>query len=134
MELSLFSRDVIALSTAVGSATMYDAAALLGICDKIVPGLLIGALRFGYLPVLLVPGGPMPTGLPNKEKQRLRELDAEGKLDTAELLERRNCELPCARCVHLPRHANTNQMILELMGVTSRGPPTSIPAPRFARR
>ena len=71
MDLSLFSRDVIAMSTAIAlSHGMFDAAALLGICDKIVPGLLIGALRFGHLPMLLVPGGPMPSGLPNKEKQR----------------------------------------------------------------
>jgi phosphogluconate dehydratase len=75
MDLSLFSRDVIALSTAVSlSHGMFDAVALLGICDKIVPGLLIGALRFGHLPTLLVPGGPMPSGLPNKEKQRIRQL------------------------------------------------------------
>ena len=71
MDLSLFSRDVIAMSTVIAlSHGMFDAAALLGICDKIVPGLLIGALRFGHLPMLLVPGGPMPSGLPNKEKQR----------------------------------------------------------------
>jgi phosphogluconate dehydratase len=75
MDLSLFSRDVIAMSTAVAlSHGMFDAAALLGICDKIVPGLLIGALRYGHLPMLLVPGGPMPSGLPNKEKQRIRQL------------------------------------------------------------
>ena len=80
MDLSLFSRDVIAMATAVAlSHGMFDAAALLGICDKIVPGLLIGALRFGHLPMLLVPGGPMPSGLPNKEKQRIRQLYAEGK-------------------------------------------------------
>src|SRR5580765_5556087 len=77
MDLSLFSRDTIALSTAIAlSHGMFQAAALLGICDKIVPGLLIGALRFGHLPMLLVPGGPMPSGLPNKEKQRIRQLYA----------------------------------------------------------
>ena len=87
MDLSLFSRDVIAMATAIAlSHGMFDAAALLGICDKIVPGLLIGALRFGHLPMLLVPGGPMPSGLPNKEKQRVRQLYAEGKVGKDELL------------------------------------------------
>ena len=81
MDLSLFSRDVIAMSTAVAlSHGMFDGAALLGICDKIVPGLLIGALRFGHLPVMLVPGGPMPSGLANKEKQRIRQLPRSGNL------------------------------------------------------
>src|SRR5687767_10551168 len=78
MELSLFSRDVIALATAVSlSHAMYDSVAMLGMCDKIVPGLLIGGLRFGYLPTLFVPAGPMPTGISNKEKQRVRQLYAE---------------------------------------------------------
>jgi phosphogluconate dehydratase len=87
MELSLFSRDTIALSTAVAlSHGMFEAAALLGICDKIVPGLLIGGLRFGHLPIILVPAGPMPSGLANKEKQRIRQLYAEGKVGRAELL------------------------------------------------
>src|SRR5688500_8600764 len=86
MELSLFSRDTIALSTAIAlSHGMFEAAALLGICDKIVPGLLIGALRFGHLPTILVPAGPMSSGLPNKEKQRIRQLAAEGKASRAEL-------------------------------------------------
>src|SRR3569623_1633040 len=84
MELSLFSRDVIALSTAVGlSHQMYDAVALLGMCDKIVPGLLIGALRFGYLPALFFSAGAMPSGVSNKEKQRVRQLYAEGKAPRA---------------------------------------------------
>src|SRR3954466_965054 len=88
MELSLFSRDTIAMGTAVAlSHGMFEAAALLGICDKIVPGLLIGALRFGHLPAILVPAGPMPSGLPNKEKQRIRQLFAEGKVGRDELLE-----------------------------------------------
>src|SRR3954465_15077177 len=87
MDLSLFSRDVIAMGTAIAlSHGMFDGAALLGICDKIVPGLLIGALRFGHLPMLLVPGGQMPAGLPNKEKQRIRQLYAEGKVGKDELL------------------------------------------------
>src|SRR5690606_23240235 len=84
MELSLWSRDVIAMATMVAlSHEMYDAVALLGICDKIVPGLLMGALRYGHLPALLIPAGPMPSGLPNKEKQRIRELYAEGKASDA---------------------------------------------------
>ncbi|MEA3058092.1 MAG: phosphogluconate dehydratase, partial [Sphingomonadales bacterium] len=87
MDLSLFSRDVIAMGTAIAlSHGMFDAVAMLGICDKIVPGLLIGALRFGHLPVMLVPGGQMPSGLPNKEKQRIRQLYAEGKVGKDELL------------------------------------------------
>jgi phosphogluconate dehydratase len=81
MELSLFSRDVIAMSTAVSlSHAMFEGVALLGICDKIVPGLLIGALRFGHIPMILVPAGPMPSGLANKEKVRVRQLYAEGKV------------------------------------------------------
>src|SRR5215469_18653399 len=87
MELSLFSRDVIALSTAVAlTHAMFEGALLLGVCDKIVPGLLIGALRFGHLPMLLAPGGPMPSGLANREKQRVRQLYAEGKASREDLL------------------------------------------------
>src|SRR5437764_6077183 len=97
MDLSLFSRDVIALATAVSlSHGMFDAAALLGICDKIVPGLLIGALRFGHLPVLLIPGGPMPCGLPNRETQRIPQLYAEGKAGKDELLQ------AASRAYHAP--------------------------------
>src|SRR5262249_44369676 len=88
MELSLFSRDVIALATAVSlSHATFDAALLLGICDKIVPGLLIGALRFAHLPAIFVPGGPMPSGMPNKEKAARRQMFAEGKMGREELLE-----------------------------------------------
>ncbi|HET7604457.1 MAG TPA: phosphogluconate dehydratase [Sphingomicrobium sp.] len=118
MDLSLFSRDVIAMGTAIAlSHGMFDAAALLGICDKIVPGLLIGALRFGHLPVLLVPGGPMPSGLPNKEKQRIRQLYAEGKVDKDELLraESRSYHAP-GTCTFYGT-ANSNQMMMELMGL-----------------
>jgi phosphogluconate dehydratase len=118
MDLSLFSRDVIALSTAVAlSHGMFDAVALLGICDKIVPGLVIGALRFGHLPVLLVPGGPMPSGLPNKEKQRIRQLYAEGKVGKDELLmaESRSYHSP-GTCTFYGT-ANSNQMMMELMGL-----------------
>ena len=97
---------------------MFDAVALLGICDKIVPGLLIGALRFGHLPALLVPGGPMPSGLPNKEKQRVRQLYAEGKAGKDELLEGREPH-PTMRpgtCTFYGT-ANSNQMMMELMGL-----------------
>jgi phosphogluconate dehydratase len=122
MELSLFSRDVIALSTAVGlSHAMYDAVALLGMCDKIVPGLLIGALRFGHLPALFFSAGAMPTGVSNKEKQRVRQLYAEGKASRAELLESE------AKSYHAPGvctfygTANSNLMMLDLMGLTLPG-------------
>ena len=118
MELSLFSRDLIALSTAVAlSHGMFEGALMLGICDKIVPGLLIGALRFGHLPVIFVPSGPMPSGLPNKEKARVRQLYAEGKLGREELLEAE------AQSYHSPGTctfygtANSNQMLMEVMGL-----------------
>ncbi|MGH8830971.1 MAG: dihydroxy-acid dehydratase, partial [Polaromonas sp.] len=88
MELSLFSRDVIAMGTAVAlSHDMFDAALMLGVCDKIVPGLLIGALQFGHLPTVFVPAGPMPSGLPNKEKARVREQAAQGLVGREGLLE-----------------------------------------------
>ena len=117
-ELSLFSRDVIALSTAVGlSHGMFEGAALLGICDKIVPGLLIGALRFGHLPTILVPGGPMPSGLPNKEKQRVRQLYAEGKADEAQLLESESASYHSAGTCTFYGTANSNQMMMEVMGL-----------------
>jgi phosphogluconate dehydratase len=90
MELSLFSRDVIALSTAVAlSHQMFDAAVYLGVCDKIVPGLIIGALSFGHLPAVFVPAGPMTSGLPNDEKAKIRQLYAEGKVGRDQLLEPR---------------------------------------------
>ena len=118
MELSLLSRDNIAMGTAIAlSHGMFDAVAMLGICDKIVPGLLIGALRFGHLPTLLIPSGPMPSGLPNKEKQRVRQLFAEGKASREELLEAE------AQSYHSPGTctfygtANSNQMLMEMMGL-----------------
>jgi phosphogluconate dehydratase len=118
MELSLFSRDVIALSTAVGlSHGMFEGAALLGICDKIVPGLLMGALRFGHLPTILVPGGPMPTGLSNREKQRVRQLYAEGKADEAQLLESESASYHSAGTCTFYGTANSNQMMMEVMGL-----------------
>jgi len=118
MDLSLFSRDVIAMGTAIAlSHGMFDAAALLGICDKIVPGLLIGALRFGHLPVLLVPGGPMPSRLPNKEKQRIRQLYAEGKVGRDELLKAESRSYHSPGTCTFYGTANSNQMMMELMGL-----------------
>jgi phosphogluconate dehydratase len=118
MDLSLFSRDVIAMATAVSlSHGMFDAVALLGICDKIVPGLLIGALRFGHLPMLLVPGGQMPSGLPNKEKQRVRQLYAEGKVGKDELLKAESRSYHAPGTCTFYGTANSNQMMMELMGL-----------------
>ncbi len=118
MELSLFSRDTIALSTAVAlSHGMSDGVALLGICDKIVPGLLIGALRFGHLPAVLIPAGPMPSGLPNKEKQRVRQLYAEGRVSRAELLDAEAASYHSAGTCTFYGTANSNQMMMEVMGL-----------------
>jgi phosphogluconate dehydratase len=118
MELSLFSRDTIALSTAIAlSHGMFEAAALLGVCDKIVPGLLIGALRFGHLPAILVPAGPMPSGLANKEKQRVRQLYAEGKAGRKELLEAEAASYHGAGTCTFYGTANSNQMMMEVMGL-----------------
>jgi len=118
MELSLFSRDVIAMSAAVGlSHGMFESVAMLGICDKIVPGLLIGALRFGHLPTILVPAGPMPSGLANKEKQRVRQLYAEGKVGRAELLEAEAASYHSAGTCTFYGTANSNQMMMEIMGL-----------------
>ena len=118
MDLSLFSRDVIAMATAIAlSHNMFDAAVFLGICDKIVPGLLIGALSFGHLPAVFVPAGPMPSGIPNDEKARVRQLYSEGKVGRAELLESE------AKSYHSPGTctfygtANSNQMLMEIMGL-----------------
>jgi len=118
MELSLFSRDVIALSTAVAlSHAMYDGALMLGICDKIVPGLLMGSLRFGHLPVIFVPSGPMPSGIPNKEKQRVRQLYAEGKASRAELLASEMASYHSPGTCTFFGTANSNQMMMEMMGL-----------------
>lgn len=122
MELSLFSRDTIALSAAVGlSHGMFEGAALLGICDKIVPGLIIGALRFGHLPVILIPAGPMPSGLANKEKQRIRQLYAEGKVGRAELLESESASYHGAGTCTFYGTANSNQMMMDVMGLHMPG-------------
>ncbi len=118
MELSLFSRDVVALATAVALAhDMFDAALLLGVCDKIVPGLVAGALSFGHLPCIFVPGGPMPSGIPNSEKARVRELHAQGQLDTAELLESELRSYHAAGTCTFYGTANTNQLVMEALGL-----------------
>ncbi|ARM83766.1 phosphogluconate dehydratase [Marinobacter salarius] len=118
MELSLFSRDTIAMSTSVAlSHNMFDATMLLGICDKIVPGLLIGSLSFGYLPTILVPAGPMPSGLPNKEKQRIRQLYAEGKIGKDELLEAESQSYHSPGTCTFYGTANSNQLLVEVMGL-----------------
>jgi phosphogluconate dehydratase len=122
MELSLFSRDTIALSTAVAlSHGMFEGAALLGICDKIVPGLIIGALRFGHLPMILIPAGPMPSGLANKEKQRIRQLYAEGKVGRKELLESESASYHGAGTCTFYGTANSNQMMMDVMGLHMPG-------------
>ena len=118
MELSLFSRDAIALATAVAlTHSMFESALLLGICDKIVPGLLIGALRFGHLPMLLVPAGPMPSGIANREKQRVRQLYAEGKAGRDELLEAEAAAYHGAGTCTFYGTANSNQVMMEAMGL-----------------
>ncbi|HWF98876.1 MAG TPA: phosphogluconate dehydratase [Steroidobacteraceae bacterium] len=118
MELSLFSRDVIAMSTGIAlSHGMFDAALCLGVCDKIVPGLLIGALAFGQLPALFVPAGPMPSGMPNKEKARIRQLFAEGKVGREALLESEAGSYHSAGTCTFYGTANSNQMLMEVMGL-----------------
>ncbi|WP_372964586.1 phosphogluconate dehydratase [Marinobacter sp.] len=118
MDLSLFSRDTIAMSTAVAlSHNMFDAVTLLGICDKIVPGLLIGALSFGHLPAVVIPAGPMPSGLPNKEKQRIRQLYAEGKIGRDELLEAESKSYHSPGTCTFYGTANSNQLLVEVMGL-----------------
>jgi phosphogluconate dehydratase len=118
MELSLFSRDVIAMATGVSLAHgMFDATLCLGICDKIVPGLLIGALAFGHLPTIFVPGGPMPSGVPNKDKARIRKLFAEGKVEREALLESEASSYHAAGTCTFYGTANSNQMLMEVMGL-----------------
>ncbi|WP_051485471.1 phosphogluconate dehydratase [Nocardioides sp. J54] len=118
MQLSLYSRDVIAMSTAIAlSHDMFDAALLLGVCDKIVPGLLIGALSFGHLPAVWVPAGPMASGLPNKEKARVRQLFAEGKVGREELLEAESASYHSRGTCTFYGTANSNQLLMEVMGL-----------------
>ncbi|ABZ76516.1 6-phosphogluconate dehydratase [Shewanella halifaxensis HAW-EB4] len=122
MELSLLSREVIAMATAVGlSHNMFDGALLLGICDKIVPGLLIGALSFGHLPMLFVPAGPMKSGIPNKEKARIRQQYAQGEVDRAALLEAESKSYHSAGTCTFYGTANSNQLMLEVMGLQLPG-------------
>ncbi|MDX2218799.1 MAG: phosphogluconate dehydratase [Burkholderiales bacterium] len=118
MELSLFSRDVIAMSTAVAlSHDVFDAALCLGVCDKIVPGLLIGALQFGHLPVIFVPAGPMTSGLSNDEKAKVRQLYAQGKVDRAALLEAESKAYHGPGTCTFYGTANSNQLLMEVMGL-----------------
>ncbi|MDE2325995.1 MAG: dihydroxy-acid dehydratase, partial [Betaproteobacteria bacterium] len=118
MELSLFSRDVIAMATAVAlSHQMFDAGLYLGVCDKIVPGLLIGALTFGHLPGIFVPGGPMTTGMSNSEKAHVRELYAEGKIGRDELLKAEMQSYHGPGTCTFYGTANSNQMLMEIMGL-----------------
>ncbi|TCU18900.1 phosphogluconate dehydratase [Rhizobium sullae] len=117
MELSLFSRDLIAMSAGIGlSHNMFDAALFLGVCDKIVPGLVIAALSFGHLPSIFVPAGPMTSGLPNDEKSRVRQLYAEGKVGRAELLEAESKSYHGPGTCTFYGTANSNQMLMEIMG------------------
>ena len=118
MEMSLFSRDVIALSTTIAlSHEMFDGQLLLGVCDKIVPGLLIGALTSGHLPTALIPAGPMPTGISNEEKKKVRELNARGEVDDDALLEMESKAYHSPGTCTFYGTANTNQMLMELMGL-----------------
>ncbi|MEO1092451.1 MAG: phosphogluconate dehydratase [Pseudomonadota bacterium] len=118
MELSLFSRDVIAMASAVAlSHDMFDGALFLGVCDKIVPGLLIASLAFGHLPAVFVPAGPMTSGLPNAEKSRIRQLFAEGKIGRDELLEAESESYHGPGTCTFYGTANTNQMLMEIMGL-----------------
>ncbi len=118
MEMSLFSRDLIAMATAIGmSHNMFDGALYLGVCDKIVPGLLIGALSFGHLPTVFVPAGPMPSGITNKEKARARQAYAVGKIGRKELLESESASYHSPGTCTFYGTANSNQMMMEIMGL-----------------
>jgi len=118
MELSLFSRDVIAMATGVAlSHAMFDGALCLGVCDKIVPGLFIGAASFGHLPAIFVPGGPMPSGLLNAEKVRIRQLHAQGEVGDDALLESESASYHAPGTCTFYGTANSNQMMMEVMGL-----------------
>ena len=135
MDLSLMSRDVIVMATVIGlSHNVYDGALLLGICDKILPGLLMGALQFGHLPMILVPGGPMRTGLPNKERAHARELFAEGKIGREEMLAV-ECQSYCGTgTVHLLGPPTATSSSRSSWGCTCPAPPLSIPTTLCGRR
>ncbi len=118
MDLSLFSRDIIAMSAGIGlSHNMFDAALYLGICDKIVPGLVIAALTFGHIPAIFIPAGPMPSGLPNEEKARTRQLYAEGKIGRDALLAAESDSYHSPGTCTFYGTANSNQMLMEFMGL-----------------
>jgi phosphogluconate dehydratase len=122
MELSLFSRDVIALATAVSlSHEAFDAALMLGVCDKIVPGMFLGAARFGHLPIMFVPGGPMSSGIPNPEKAKVRQRYATGDATRDELLEAESASYHDVGTCNFYGTANSNQMLMELMGLHMPG-------------
>jgi len=122
MDLSLFSRDVIAMSTAVAlSHNMFDAALCLGVCDKIVPGMLMGALSFGHLPVMFVPAGPMPSGLSNKDKAAVREAYASGSATKSDLIAAESAAYHSPGTCTFYGTANSNQMLLEFMGLQLPG-------------
>ncbi|MDA7762058.1 phosphogluconate dehydratase [Crocinitomicaceae bacterium] len=122
MELSLFSRDVIALSTSISlSHNVFDAVLCLGICDKIVPGLMMGTLKFGHLPVVFVPGGPMPTGISNDEKAQIRRDFAEGKISREDLLKGESDSYHSPGTCTFYGTANSNQMLMEIMGMQLPG-------------
>ena len=122
MELSLFSRDVIAQSTAIAlSHNMFDASICLGVCDKIIPGLLIGSLSFGHLPTIFAPAGPMESGLSNKEKSRVREEYASGQVGREELLKAESAAYHSAGTCTFYGTANSNQMLMEFMGLQLPG-------------
>ncbi|OZC76526.1 phosphogluconate dehydratase [Rhodococcus sp. 06-462-5] len=118
MQLSLFSRDIIAMSTAIAlSHDMFDATLMLGVCDKIVPGMLIGALSFGHLPAVFVPAGPMTSGLPNGEKAKARQLYAEGKVGREALLDAEAASYHGSGTCTFFGTANSNQLLMEVMGL-----------------
>jgi len=118
MDLSLMSRDTIAMATAIGlSHNMFDGAVMLGICDKIVPGLLIASMTFGHLPTVFIPAGPMPSGLPNKEKARVRQQHAKGEVDEVALLEAESASYHSAGTCTFFGTANSNQLVVEVMGL-----------------
>ena len=134
MELSLFSRDVIAMSTAIAlSHDMFDGAICLGVCDKIIPGLLIGALSFGHLPFIFLPAGPMPSGLSNKEKAMIRQRFAAGEIGKDELLEAESKAYHSAGTCTFFGTANSNQMFMEILGLHLPGSSFVPRGPRCAR-
>jgi len=133
MELSLFSRDVIALSTAVGlSHNVFDAAICLGVCDKIVPGMVIGSLSFGHLPIAFIPAGPMPTGISNADKNVVRKKFANGEVDRSTLISSEQAAYHSSGTCTFYGTANTNQLIMEVMGLQL--PSSSFISPESAER